>query len=79
MASRLYGITRALYSQVLQLLSQLEVRRWGSPTAVALLALYVTGLILLDVHQTQTEFGYELPSLVSCPVVAMTPSTDCCG
>jgi hypothetical protein len=61
MASRLYGITRALYSQVLRLLSQLEVRRWGSPTAVALLALYVTGLILLDVRQTQTRVTRFLP------------------
>jgi len=61
MASRLYGITRALYSQVLQLLSQLEVRRWGSPTAVALLALYVTGLILLDMRQTQTRVTRFLP------------------
>jgi len=61
MASRLYGITRALYSQVLHLLSQLEVRRWGSPTAVALLALYVTGLILLDVRQTQTRVSRFLP------------------
>jgi len=61
MASRLHGITRALYSQVLRLLSQLEVRRWGSPTAVALLALYVTGLILLDVRQTQTRVTRFLP------------------
>jgi len=61
MASRLYGITRALYRQVLRLLSQLEVRRWGSSTAVALLALYVTGLILLDVRQTQTRVTRFLP------------------
>lgn len=61
MASRLYGITRALYGQVLRLLRQLEARRWGSPTAVALLALYVTGLILLDVRQTQTRVTRFLP------------------
>jgi SRSO17 transposase len=61
MASRLYGITRALYSQVLRLLSQLEVGRWGSATAVALLALYVTGLILLDARQTQTRVSRFLP------------------
>jgi hypothetical protein len=61
MASRLYGITRALYGQVLHQLSQLEARRWGSPTAVALLALYVTGLILLDVRQTQTRVTRFLP------------------
>jgi hypothetical protein len=61
MASRLYGITRALYGQVLRLFGQLEARRWGSPTAVALLALYVTGLILLDVRQTQTRVTRFLP------------------
>jgi hypothetical protein len=61
MASRLYGITRVLYGQVLRLLKHLEVKQWGSPTAVALLALYVTGLILLDVRQTQTRVTRFLP------------------
>jgi hypothetical protein len=61
MASRLYRSTRALYGQVLQALEQLELQCWGSPTAVVLLALYVTGLILLDVHQTQTRVTRFLP------------------
>jgi len=61
MASRLYGSTRALYGQVLRALGQLEVKGWGSPTAVALLALYVAGLILLDVRQTQTRVTRFLP------------------
>ena len=61
MASRLYGSTRALYGQVLRALGQLEVSGWGSPTAVALLVLYVTGLILLDVRPTQTRVTRFLP------------------
>jgi hypothetical protein len=61
MASRLYGSTRALYGQVLRALGQLKLKGWGSPTAVALVALYVTGLILLDVRQTQTRVTRFLP------------------
>jgi hypothetical protein len=61
MASRLYGSTRALYHQVLRALGQLRIGDWGSPTAVALLALYVTGLILLDLRQTQTRVTRFLP------------------
>jgi hypothetical protein len=61
MASRLYGSTRALFGQVLRALGPLGLRGWGSPTAVALLALYVTGLILLDVRQTQTRVTRFLP------------------
>jgi hypothetical protein len=61
MASRLYGNTRALFGQVLRALGSLGLRGWGSPTAVALLALYVTGLILLDVRQTQTRVTRFLP------------------
>ena len=61
MASRLYGSTRALYGQVLRAVGQLKVSSWGSPTAVVLLVLYVTGLILLDVRQTQTRVARFLP------------------
>jgi hypothetical protein len=61
MASRLYGSTRALYGQVLRALGQLGVKEWNSPTAVVLLSLYITGLILLDVHQTQTRVTRFLP------------------
>jgi hypothetical protein len=46
---------------VLRALGPLGLRGWGSPTAVALLALYVTGLILLDVRQTQTRVTRFLP------------------
>ena len=69
MASRLYRSTQVLYAQVLKALSRLRIRGWGdstelaevSPTAVVLLALCVTGLILLDVHQTQTRVTRFLP------------------
>ena len=61
MASRLYRTTRRLYEQVWRALGQLGIKGWGSPTAVALLVLYVTGLILLDVHQTQTRVTRFLP------------------
>ena len=61
MASRLYRSTRQLYCQVLGLLHQLRIFEIDSPTMVALIALYVTGLILLDVHQTQTRVTHFLP------------------
>jgi hypothetical protein len=62
MASRLYGSTRVLYGQVLRALGELRISDWGSPTAVALVALYVAGLILLDVRQTQTRVTRFLPA-----------------
>jgi len=61
MASRLYGTTRALYGQVVRALDELRIGDWGSPTARALVALYITGLILLDVRQTQTRVTRFLP------------------
>jgi len=61
MASRLYRTTRQLYGQVLGILSRWHVEKIGTPTAIALLALYVTGLILLDVRQTQTRVARFLP------------------
>ena len=61
MASRLYHTTRPLYRQVLQMLRRLQIREIGSPTVAALIALYVTGLILLDGRQTQTRVTRWLP------------------
>ena len=61
MASRLYCTTRRLYSQVALLLGRLGISEVGSPTTVALIALYVTGLVLLDVRQTQTRVTRFLP------------------
>jgi hypothetical protein len=60
-ASRLYSTTRQLYTQVARLLGDLGSPALGSPTLVALIGLYVTGLILLDVRQTQTRVTRFLP------------------
>jgi len=60
-ASRLYSTTRQLYTRVFVLLRQLDLARLGSPTLAALITLYVTGLILLDVRQTQTRVSHFLP------------------
>lgn len=61
MASRLYSNTRPLYAQVVYCLTLLGIVTLGSPTLAALMALYVTGLILLDVRQTQTRVTRHLP------------------
>ena len=61
MASRLYSTTRPLYTQVARLLTRLGLASLGSPTLVALIGLYVTGLILLDVRHTQTRVTRFLP------------------
>lgn len=62
MASRLYPTTRRLYTAVARILAHLGIAGIGSPTMVALVALYVSGLILLDVHQTQTRVTHFLPA-----------------
>ena len=61
MASRLYRTTRPLYLQVTRVLDQLGVAAVGSPTTAILIALYVTGLVLLDAHPTQTRVTRLLP------------------
>jgi hypothetical protein len=60
-ASRLYRTTRPLFLQVSGVLGQLGVASIGSPTTTALIALYVTGLVLLDVRPTQTRVTRFLP------------------
>jgi hypothetical protein len=60
-ASRLYGTTRRLYTQVVLCLSSLGIMALGSPTTAALVALYVTGLVFLDERQTQTRVALFLP------------------
>jgi len=62
MASRLYSNTRQLYCQVAASLAALGIVVLGSPTLVGLIGLYVTGLILLDVRQTQTRVAHFLPA-----------------
>ena len=61
MASRLYRTTRPLYLQVAGALDQLGVAAVGSPTTAILIALYVTGLVLLDARPTQTRVTRLLP------------------
>lgn len=61
MTARLYRTTRALHRAVAQALVGLRLAPVGTPTAVALIALYVTGLILLDERQTQTRVTRHLP------------------
>jgi hypothetical protein len=60
-ASRLYRTTRPLYRQVTCALDQLGAATVGSPTIAILVALYVTGLILLDARPTQTRVTRLLP------------------
>lgn len=61
-ASRLHRSTRRLYAQVSVVLARLGIADIGSPTTVVLIALYVTGLILLDARQTQTRVTRFLPT-----------------
>jgi hypothetical protein len=60
-ASRLYRTTRPLYLQVTRALDQLGLATIGNPTTAVLIALYVTGLVLLDAHPTQTRVARLLP------------------
>jgi DDE superfamily endonuclease len=60
-ASRLYRTTRPLYLQVTGALDRLGLASIGSPTTASLIALYVTGLVLSDVHPTQTRVTRLLP------------------
>lgn len=62
MASRLYGTTRQVFLRVVQVLRALGIPTVLSATATALLALYVTGLILLDRRQTPWRMQAWLPA-----------------
>jgi hypothetical protein len=55
MTSRLYRTTRPLAAQVALMVDRLGASRVGNPTTVALITLYVSGLILLDGRQTHTH------------------------
>jgi hypothetical protein len=65
-ASRLYRTTRPLYLQVTGVLDRLGVATLGSPTTAALIALYVTGLLLLDARPRRHVWR------ASCLVAATT-------
>jgi hypothetical protein len=58
---RLYRTTRPLAVRVALALRRLGIAGVGSPTTIALIALYVAGLILLDGRQTQTRVALFLP------------------
>src|SRR4051812_38655613 len=64
MAFRLYRTTRRLYGQVEEALRRLQV--WpllqDQPTLCGLVALYVTGLLLLDARPTQPRISEWLPA-----------------
>lgn len=62
MASRLYRTTRQLYLAVEAALLRLHLNTLGSPTLAALIALAVTGLILLEARPTQTRVARLLPA-----------------
>ncbi len=61
MASRLYRTTRPLYLEVTRALDRLGAATIGSPTTAVLIALYVTGLVVLDARPTQTRVTRLLP------------------
>jgi hypothetical protein len=64
MALRLYRTTRPLFQQVEVALQTLGIMAavGGNPTAFGLIALYVTGLVLLDARQTQPRISEQLPA-----------------
>lgn len=62
MASRLYRTTRQLYLAVWNALARLQLATLGTPTLTALIALAVTGLILLDARPSQTRVARVLPA-----------------
>ncbi|HUS14412.1 MAG TPA: transposase [Chloroflexia bacterium] len=62
MASRLYRTTQPLFLAVHHLLRARGLAQLGSPTLLGLIALYVTGLILLDARPTQTRVCAYLPA-----------------
>lgn len=61
MASRLYRTTRPLFLAAAAALTRLRITTLGTPTLAALIALAVTGLILLDARPTQTRVARILP------------------
>jgi hypothetical protein len=64
MTSRLYRTTQRLYGQVAGTLQVMGVAAavGGNPTTFGLVALYVTGLVLLDARPTQVRISARLPA-----------------
>jgi hypothetical protein len=61
-ASRLYPTTRRLFSQVMRSLKALHLDKVLPPLVVSLVALYITGLLLLDRRQNGTRIADWLPA-----------------
>jgi DDE superfamily endonuclease len=61
MVSRLYASTRSLWEQVEQAIAVLDVGRGRPRRVVEVMALYVTGLILLEKGQTAVRIATVLP------------------
>ncbi len=62
MTSRLYPTTRRLFQQVFRGLKALGLGTVLSPLSFALLAMYITGLVLLDRRQNGTRIADWLPA-----------------
>ena len=62
MASRLYPTTRRLFRQVVQTLKCFGLGGCVSPLVLALMAVYITGLLLLDRRQNGTRIANWLPA-----------------
>lgn len=62
MASRLYPTTRRLFRQVVRALKRFGLGACVSPLVFALMAVYITGLLLLDRQQNGTRIADWLPA-----------------
>jgi hypothetical protein len=62
MASRLYPTTRRLFKQVARSLGAFGLMATLSPLAFSLMAIYITGLLLLDRRQNGTRIADWLPA-----------------
>lgn len=72
MTSRLYRTTRPLATQLTLVLRRLGIGEVGTPTTAVLIALYVSGLILLDGRQTHAHTWRSF-----CPTELTMRSTGC--
>jgi hypothetical protein len=71
MASRLYPTTRRLFRQVVRSLKEFGMGAVLSPLVFGLMAVYITGLLLLDRRRNGTRIANCLPGHTM-------PSTACC-
>ena len=67
-ASRLYPTTRRLFRQVVHALKRFGLGACVSPLVFALMAVYITGLLLLDRRQN----GTRIADWLACPCTRRT-------